>query len=486
MRKLRGIYLDYAAATPVDPRVLRAMRPYWSERFGNPGSLHRAGSQALAALDRARKTVAELAGVEFRGVVFAASATEANNLALRGVVRAFTLGNQNSFSPAKKLSFPSARHAASRGGQAGAPAGHFRGVNARPFLPKIVVSGIEHDSVLETARDMERVGEVELVVLPVDRRGIVDLKKLEAALDDQTVLVSVMYVNNEIGTVQPIAEIAKIIGNFRNSKLETLNSQQTPNHKSQTPNVSDLGLRASDLAKKYPLFHVDAAQAFLYYPCRMEELGVNLMTLSSQKIYGPKGAGALVINSKQTPNSKSQISNISDLGFRVSDLSQLAAPIVTGGGQEFGLRAGTENVPAIVGFAEAVRLAERERTANVERARKARDTFVRELKKAFPGVEENVSASVPHAPHIANLAFPRGVLAGDLLVLFDRALIAASAGAACSARALMLSHVLQAMGISDERIKRSIRFSFGRGVSGRDAKSAARKIAGIIRRFIEK
>ncbi|MBI2278837.1 MAG: cysteine desulfurase [Candidatus Brennerbacteria bacterium] len=454
MRKGKNIYLDYAAATPADSRVLRAMRPYFGEKSANPGSLHSAGAVALAALDKARETLAKACGVEFRNVIFTASATEANNLALRGVARGFR------------------RQAL--------------GVN---FLaPKIIVSAVEHDSVLETARDMERAGEIELAVIPVDKRGVVDIKKLESILDERTVLVSVMYVNNEIGTVQPITEISKIIRNFRNSKLETRNPKQTRNLELPIPNVSDLEFKASGLVERYPLFHVDAAQAFLYYPCNLDELGADLITLSSQKIYGPKGVGALILGARHQAlgTSKTETKN----GMTLTPNAYGLMPILTGGGQEFGLRAGTENVPAIVGFAAAVAYAERERVKNTKHIRKVRDAFARELARALPGVKKNTPTSGRpaggRAPHLLNIAFPPGVLSEDLLVLFDREGIAASPGAACRARALALSHVLRAIDIPDERIKRSVRFSFGRGVTVPDAQRAARIVARAARSLFRK
>lgn len=399
---MKSWYLDYAAATPVDPRVLRAMRPYFSEKFGNPGSLHLAGAVALKALDEARARLAQVTGTEFRDVAFTASATEANNLALRGVVRAAVFENQNS------------------------------------FLPRIIVSAVEHDSVLETARDMERAGEIELAVIPVDTRGVVDIKKLESVLDERTVLVSVMYVNNEVGTLQPISEIAAIVRNFRSRHTQMANSKW-PDH-SPFANGS------------LPLLHTDAAQAFLYYSCNVKELGADLMTLSSQKIYGPKGAGALV-----------------------GKLDKIH-PLITGGGQEFGLRAGTENIPAIVGFAAAATFTESERNENVRKAAKTKDIFVRELRRSLRGIEENTPKGSVAAPHIANIAFPKGISSEDLLVLFDREGIAASPGAACSARALALSHVLRAIGMPDERIRRSIRFSFGSALTPGPAKEAARRV----------
>lgn len=423
MRTPRPIYLDYAATTPTDASVVRAMAPYFSRAFGNPGSLHRMGAEALSALDHAREAIASRTGAEFREVIFTASATEANNLALRGVVRGFrhwALGVSKNGEKKNSLA-PSAYR----------------------LTPKLIVSAVEHDSVLETARDMERAGEIELAVISVDRAGIVDVGKLEAALDERTVLVSVMYVNNEIGTIQPIVEISKIVKDF----------------KARSP---------------YPLFHTDAAQAFLYYPCDIKTLGADLMTLSSQKIYGPKGTGALILGSRL------QALGVSKNRTGKDSLEPSAyglVPILTGGGQEFGLRAGTENIPNIVGFATAAELAAKRRIQDAAKVAAARDVFVRELKRSFSGAEENIpSADVARAPHIANLRFP-GVSTEDLLVLFDREGIAASPGAACSARALTLSHVLRAIGRSEREIRESVRFSFGRGMGAAEARQAAARVA---------
>ena len=291
------IYLDYAATTPVDPAVLRAMRPYFSEKFGNAGSLHSFGQEAISALDVARETIAASIGADFREIIFAGSATEANNLAIRGVV--------------DKLKI----------------------INSKLQKPRIIVSAIEHESILETARDLEKKG-VDVVYLPVSKTGIVDLKKLATSLNKNTVLVSVMYANNEIGTVQPIKKIAEVIREFK---------------------------------KDHPiLFHTDASQAFQFLDCSVAELGVDLMTISSHKIYGPKGAGALYIkgsNKKSTAN----------------DLSLI--PQITGGGQEFGARSGTENIPAIVGFAKAAKLIARSRQVENKRIAELRDRIVARNKK---------------------------------------------------------------------------------------------------------
>ncbi|MEK7506101.1 MAG: cysteine desulfurase family protein [Patescibacteria group bacterium] len=441
MNKPSRIYLDYAASTPVEPAVLKVMMPYFAEKFGNPGSLHSFGQEAIGAMDKARGAVAKAVGADFRNIIFTGSATEANNLALRGTVKG--------------------------------------------FLPKIIVGCIEHESILDTARELEKEG-IEVVYVPVDKNGIVDLKKLEKALDERTALVSVMHVNNEIGSIQPIAEIAKIIRNFRNSKPEARNPKQIPNSKNQIQkSVSDLGFRNSDLVKKYPLFHVDAAQALNYFDCDADNLGADLMTLSGQKIYGPKGVGALYMrstkfearNSKQNQNSKFQTQNrVSDLGFRNSDL-QLVKPIVTGGGQEFGLRSGTENIPAIIGFGKAVELAVKDRSKNTKEVKSLRDEFWRGLKKIYPQAEINGKSD---APHILNIYFPTE-FAGDLLVKLDMAGIAVSAGSACSARSYVPSPVLQALGLPQERVRGSLRFSFGKTLGTGEIKEALKRIGKILR-----
>lgn len=351
---MKRIYLDYAASTPVAPEVEKTMRIYFSKKFGNPGSTHWFGQETSAAIFEAREKIAKAIGVDYKQIIFTASATEANNLALRGVVSG-----------------------------------------------KIVVSAIEHNSVMETCSSRGN-----CVYIPVDKEGFVDLKKLKSALNKKTVLVSVIYASNEIGVVQPIKEISKIIRNFRGNNI-------------------------------YPLFHTDAVQAFQFLKCNVDELGVDLMTLSAHKIYGPKGMGLLYVRNKK-----------------------LISPIVTGGGQEWGLRSGTENVPYIVGFGKAVELAESLRLKESGRLRKLRDYFWKELKKIVPKVELNGPIKNRLANNL-NVYFP-GRPAQDLCLELDIWGVSVSPGVACSVRSAKPSYIIQALGYSGDRPYSSIRFSLGR------------------------
>ncbi len=431
MKKLSRIYIDYAASTPADPVVLKVMAPYWSEKFGNPGSLHSFGQEAMGAVDKAREAVAKSIGRPpaggFREVVFTGSATESNNLALRGTIRQLKIQNSK-----------------------------FK------IRLKLIISAIEHESVLDTARDLEKDG-VEVVYIPVNRNGIVDVGKIKEALDERTVLVSVMYVNNEIGSVQPIKEISKIINDFR--------ARPAPPLRLSPGRRPSLSLREGAESRSLcPIFHTDAAQAFGYFNCDVDELDVDLMTLSGQKIYGPKGVGALFVR-----NQKSKIKN-QNFG------SDSIAPIITGGGQEFGLRSGTENVPGIVGFGKAIELAVKERNKNTKEVRILKDYFWRGLKRIYPGAEVNGMGnkeSRTMAPHILNVYFPTE-FAGDFLIKLDLAGIAASSGSACSARSFSPSYVLQALGLPQERVRASLRFSFGKNLRTKDLDEALKRMKKII------
>lgn len=355
----RRVYFDYAASTPVDSRVETAMRPYFLSKFGNPVSLHAFGQEAMAGVDGAREKIAKALGIDFREIVFTASATEANNLALRG------------------------------------------SVNLALKRPVIVVSSIEHESVLETARDLERSG-IELRYWPVDQKGLIDLVRASSLLDDRVLMVSVMYANNEFGTIEPIPALAKII-------------------RERSPKA---------------LFHVDAVQALQFLNCRPRDIGADLMTFSAHKIYGPKGIGILYVRS----------------GTKLR-------PIITGAGQEFGLRSGTTDVPLIVGLAKALELVLKNRESETKRMGDLKQYFFRELKKLCPKVERN--GGEPSLPNILNIYFP-GYVAHDLLIKFDLQGLATSSGPACRSRSSEPSYVSRALGYSPERARGSIRFSFGR------------------------
>lgn len=364
----KKIYLDYAASTPVIKEVFKEMEPYFCRKYGNASSLHSFGQEAIKAVDSSREKIAQAISSNFNEIIFTSSATEANNLALRGVLKRFKTKNT--------------------------------------FQPKIIISAIEHESILQTAVDLEKEG-VEVVFLPVNKNGTITVSHLSKELTSNTVLVSIMYVNNEIGSVINIPQISKVIKNFR----QKTNSQ-------------------------YPLLHSDAAQAFMYFDCNVNDLGVDLMTLSSQKIYGPKGAGVLYVNSK---------------------IKDLIAPIITGGGQEFKIRSGTENVPAIVGMGKAVELASQNREKNKKYVEKIKNYFWINLKKIYKRATINGSSQ---SPHILNIDLKEEI-AFDFSIALDILGIAVSLGSACQARAYEPSYVLKAIGKAEKDIRSSVRFSFG-------------------------
>jgi cysteine desulfurase len=358
----------------------------------------------MAAVDASRETLARLIGADFREVIFTGSATEANNLALRGAVRAWCAEE---------------KHA---------------GVQ-----PRIIISTIEHESVLETAHDLERDGGAEIVYLPVNRLGVVDRSALRAALNERTVVVSVMYANNEIGTIQPLAEIAALIANFKKTAK----------------------------AARYPLFHTDAVQAFQFLDCNVAALGVDMMTLSAHKIYGPKGIGLLY--AKNATAAK----------------PSFIEGEIAGGGQEFGLRSGTENVPLIVGFAKAAELAAAVRKKETKRTLALKEVILKKIKKRFPTAEVNGSQSADAdistsetLPNILNVYFP-GHAAEDMVMKLDLAGVAISAGSACRSRALGPSYVVEALGHSKERARSSLRFSLGRQTTKAEAVKLFRRLSGI-------
>jgi cysteine desulfurase len=360
------IYLDYAAATPVDPAVIEAMRPFWSDDFYNPSANYLAANSVRRKLDGARADVAEILGARPNEIIFTAGATEADNLAVQGVMRRFPGAN-------------------------------------------VVVSAVEHEAILAVSEQFER------KIAPVGLDGKVDLEKLGQLIDDKTVLVCVMYANNEIGTIEPLREIAKIINQTRSERQKSGN--------------------------KLPIYLMsDAAQAANYLDLHVSRLGVDLMSLNGGKIYGPKQSGCLFVKS-----------------------TVQLEPLIYGGGQERGVRSGTENVAQSVGFAKALRLVQGDRGSESRRLTDLQIYFWDRLARDFPGAVVNGSKK-QRLPNNLHFTLP-GIDNERLIYALDERGIAVAAGSACSASDETSSHVLLALGMSDEQARSSIRLSMGRSTT---------------------
>lgn len=372
---MKKIYLDYAATTPMDKEVLEEMMPYFSEKFGNPSSIHQFGQEALEAVDKARQQVADFLHCSPREIIFTSGATESNNMVIKGIIKA----TKN-----EKL-------------------------KTKNFIPHIIISSVEHHCVLNTSKVAQKEG-MEVTFLKVDKDGIIDPESVKKSVKESTVLVSIMYANNEVGTIEPIAEIGKII--------KEINQEREKNK----------------LSKVY--FHTDAVQAVNYCDCNVDDLGVDLLSLSGHKIYGPKGIGALYIRR----------------GTKIRSTQQ-------GGEQEYNLRAGTHNVPGIVGLGKATSLIPTHRKKSGE-IKKLRDHLIDEILKNISDVKLNGSRE-NRLPHNANFSF-RGVEGESILMMLDQEGIAVSTGSACSSSSLEPSHVLSAMGIPPEIAHASIRFTLGK------------------------
>ena len=363
----RFVYLDHAATTPTDPRVVAAMLPYFGECFGNPSSIYRLGRLSLEAIDTARSTVAGILNCNPKEIVFTGGGSEADNLAIKGAAIA--------------------QRDRGRGNH-------------------IVTCAIEHSAVLHACDYLQSIG-FEITILPVTPEGLVDPEQFRDALRAETVLATIMYANNEIGTIQPITELGAIC------------------------------------RERSILFHSDAVQAGGALPLDVRTLNVDLLSLTAHKFYGPKGTGALYVR-HGTP----------------------LVPQINGGGQERRRRAGTENVPGIVGFAEALRLAEEQREAYVEHCRALRDRLINGLLERIPHTYLNGSRT-QRLPNNANILF-EFVDGESLLLLLDQQGFCASAGSACAAGSVEPSHVLTALGIEPERALGSVRFTAGRPTTVED------------------
>ncbi len=378
----REIYLDHAATTPVDQQVVAAMLPFLSDSFGNPSSIHRMGRAALDALDQSREAVADVLGAHYKEIVFTGGGSEADNLAIKGVAQA--------------------QRQAGKGAH-------------------LITSAIEHHAVLHTFEYLEAEG-FEVTVLPVDSDGLVDPERLRGAIRPDTVLASIMYANNEIGVVQPLAELGAV--------------------------CRERGVP----------FHSDAVQAPGALPVRVDALNVDLLTITAHKFYGPKGVGALYVR-RGTP----------------------LLPLINGGGQERRRRAGTENVAGVVGLAAALRLSEERREAQVAHCAALRDRLVAGVLERIPHSSLNGHPE-RRLPNNANIAFDY-VEGESVLLLLDQHGIYASSGSACTSGSLEASHVLRALGLPEERAIGSVRFTVGKGTTAEDIDYLLDILPGLIDRL---
>jgi cysteine desulfurase len=358
------IYLDYAATTPTDPDVLYEMQNYFSPMYGNPSSLHTSGRRSLSVVTSARENIARILGASPNEIIFTGGGTESDNLAILGVARA-----------------------------------------NKKYGNHIIISAIEHKAVFEAARVLENEG-FAVSIAPVDGCGVLDTDACMSLVRKETILISVMYANNEIGTVEPIQELAHKIKDMRG--------------RSHTP-----------------IFHSDACQAVCYLDIDIPRIGVDLLTLNGSKIYGPKGIGVL---------------------YKRNDIA--IEPIIVGGGQENALRAGTEAVPLIVGMCLALEKAEQMCESETKRLEILREYFIQGLKSNVPTVRIN-GHSTNHLPNIVHITVPN--IEGESMVLMlDAVGVEVATGSACSAQDLKPSHVLSAIGQDENIIHGSIRFSMGR------------------------
>ena len=392
-----SIYLDTAATTPVHPQVLDAMLPYFSDKFGNASSIHSFGQEARSAVDNSRHQIAEFLNCKSTEVIFTSGGSESDNLAIKGILEAVI---PTQVEGSYKRFLGSARNDKKDGND--------------KFKPHVITSAFEHHAVLDTIKELENEGKIEASYIKPNHDGLVEVGDIEVAIKDNTVLVSIMYVNNEIGTVQPIRAIGQM--------LEKKNKE-----------------RSSCI-----YFHTDAVQAAGYFDLNVDTLHVDLLTMSAHKIYGPKGIGLLYVRS----------------GVPVKHQ-------MVGGGQEYKKRAGTENVAGIVGFAKALLVIASETkqskdgiaTSGSLAMTKLRDKLIDGLLQ-IPSSQLNGSRE-HRSPANANISFINAE--GEAILLnLDMEGIAASTGSACTSGSLSPSHVLISMGLKPEQCHGSIRFTLGR------------------------
>jgi cysteine desulfurase len=408
---VKKIYLDNSATTPLDRKVISAMKKYWRKSFGNPSSIHKMGVEAKNVLEKARKVIADFLNAHDREIVFTSGGTEANNLAIFGVKNYFEalLLNKEVDEITQKQGFETKMH--------------------------FITTEIEHSSILECFKKLEKDGH-EVSYLKVDQFGLVNPKDLREIIKSETVLVSIGYANSEIGTVEPLREIIKEI-----------------RHKKKEFSREKNGL---------PYFHSDASQAGLYLNMNVEELGIDLMTIDAQKMYGPKGVGALFVRD----------------GIKIE-------PIILGGGQEAGMRSGTENIPLIVGFSKAVEIAKEKKEKESDRLVKLRDGFFDSIKKTIPSAFINGHLEA-RLPNNINISIPGQD--GEMLVFrLDEKGIVCSSASACSSgsgESYVVRNISEKMNLSkgevDSRAKSTLRFSMGKDTSKRHLKYLLKILTKIV------
>ncbi|HEA47211.1 MAG TPA: cysteine desulfurase [bacterium] len=412
---MKKIYLDYAATTPTDSRVVKAMLPFFTNSFGNPSSIHSFGREGKKAIEEARDKVANLIGAKSEEIIFTSGGTEADNFALKGV----------------------------------ASANEKKGNH-------IITTAIEHHAVIETCKFLEKRG-FEIIYLSVDRDGLVSPEDVKKAITDKTILISVMHANNEIGTIEPIKEIAKVIqeeNDRRDSSLRSESPSPERNEGRQTiSNKQSLLLRSKRL-----YFHTDAVQTAGHLPLNVDELNVDLLSISSHKLYGPQGVGALYIRK----------------GTRIISF-------IHGGEQERRRRASTENVPGIVGFGRACGIAKEEMGEEAKRLISLRNRLIKGILERIEEVRFN-GHPTQRLPNNVNVSI-EFVEGESLLLNLDLAGIAASTGSACSSSTLEPSHVLLAIGLSPEIAHGSLRFTLGRGTTREDINYVLKILPKIVTRL---
>ncbi len=395
-QKKKYVYLDHASSTPVDPTILKKMYEVSKNIFANPSALHSLGLEAHTLVEQARTDIARTIDAHVNAIVFVSVGTETDNLATVGVLRAF------------QKKYP-------------------------PIRPHIIASNIEHAAIFETLEFLKRKGEIDVSYALVNEKGILDPKTIRTLIKPETILVSVMYANNEIGTIQPISYIAKEVRHARRHKDAK-----------------------SIISNTYPLFHIDASQAFNYLPMQVSKLGADLVTFNASKIYGPKGIGALYV--------------------------KRGAPVMSqilGGDQEFGLRAGTVSPSLISGFSLAVMSADALREKETKRLIQLRDYFVQKLMILVPNCRLN-GDQVDRLPNNINISIP-GISSEMLVLYLDAQGVYVSAKSACKSTDPEVSHVLQALGMQGESTEGSIRFSLGRSTTKQDIEYVLRALKHVLK-----